>query len=191
MNPTAAKDGIAGTLISVNVGRVQRVGYRGKEVRTGIYKTPVAGPAFVGRLNLEGDEQADLTVHGGLDKAVYVYPAEHYPAWTAELKRDFGFGQFGENLTVSGLLEDAIRTGDLLQIETVVLQITDPRLPCFKLGIKMGDQRFLRRFLQSGRSGFYCRVIEEGSVEAGQAIRLISSDESSKTIAEMVRRARD
>lgn len=159
-------------------------------MRTGIYKTPVAGPVIVRMLNLDGDEQADLTVHGGVHKAVYLYPAEHYEAWRAELDRDLDYGHFGENLTVTGLLEEQVHIGDQLAIGSVLLEVTQPRVPCFKLGIKMNDQRFLRRFLESGRSGFYCRVLREGSVEAGQNVELTGTDPSAPTIAEVVRHIR-
>jgi MOSC domain-containing protein YiiM len=176
------------TLLSVNVGQIRLVPYRGKQVRTGIYKEPLAGPVMVHALNLEGDHQADLSFHGGLDKAVYLYPVEHYEAWQNELGRSFDYGHFGENLTISGLTEEKVRIGDRLCIGGAMLEVTEPRVPCFKLGIKMSDQRFLRRFLDSGRSGFYCRVIEEGLVEAGQQIELIGGEGLRPTIADVVRR---
>ncbi len=174
------------TLVSVNVGRIRLVPYRGHQVRTGIYKTAVTGPVIVRTLNLDGDEQADLTVHGGVDKAVYLYPAEHYEAWQRELGRELDYGHFGENLTVTGLLEDQVHIGDQLAVGDALLEVTQPRVPCFKLGIKMSDQRFLRRFLASGRSGFYCRVLREGAVEAGQGIELMGTDLSAPTIAEVI-----
>jgi MOSC domain-containing protein YiiM len=176
------------TLLSVNVGQIRLVPYRGKQVRTGIYKEPVAGPVMVHTLNLEGDRQADLRVHGGVDKAVYLYPAEHYEAWQTELDRLLAFGHFGENLTISGILEDRVRIGDRLRIGGALLEVTEPRVPCFKLGIKMSDQRFLRRFLDSGRSGFYCCVLEEGLIEAGQSIELYNAKGHQPTIADIVRR---
>ncbi|MGE0687817.1 MAG: MOSC domain-containing protein [Dehalococcoidia bacterium] len=178
------------TLVSVNVGRIRAVPYRGHQVRTGIYKAAVDGPVMVRSLNLDGDEQADLSVHGGVDKAVYLYPAEHYEAWQRELNRELDYGTFGENLTVTGLLEDVVRIGDELAIGRALLQVTEPRVPCFKLGIKMSDQRFLRRFLESGRSGFYCRVLREGAVEAGQSIELAQAGVDAPTIAEVVRQIR-
>ena len=174
-------------LISVNTGVLRRVPYRGKQVSTGGYKEPIAGPVRVRRLGIDGDVQADLSVHGGTDKAVYLYPVEHYETWRIERERPFEYGHFGENLTVSGLLEEDVRTGDVLTIADVLLEVTEPRQPCFKLGIKMNDQRFLRRFLESGRSGFYCRVLHEGTIEAGETITLTTGAERSPTIAEVVR----
>jgi MOSC domain-containing protein YiiM len=138
---------------------------------------------MVRRLNLDGDEQADLRVHGGPDKAVYCYPSEHYVAWKADLGRELAFGSFGENLTLSGLLEETMHIGDLFAIGECLLQISQPRLPCFKLGIKFGDQRFVARFLKAGRPGFYCRVLKEGLIEPGQAIEIVERDESRLTVA--------
>jgi MOSC domain-containing protein YiiM len=155
----------------------------GKEVRTGIFKLPVEGPVMVRRLNLDGDEQGDLTVHGGVDKAVYCYPSEHYAPWSQELGRDLPHGTFGENLTVSGLLEPDLHAGDVLSLGDAVLQVSQPRFPCFKLGIKIGDQRFVQRFQLSGRSGFYCRVLQEGLIAPSQPITLLERDESQPTIA--------
>jgi MOSC domain-containing protein YiiM len=182
---------LRGRLLAVNVAQTRHVSYRGKQVQTGIFKAPVEGPVMVRRLNLEGDAQADLTVHGGIDKAVYVYPAEHYEAWSAELRRELPFGQFGENLTLNGLIESDVHPGDVIAIGGAVLQVTEPRLPCFKLGIKMGNnQRFLKRFLQSGRSGYYCRVLEEGFVQAGDEVRLVEADPARPTIAEIIEKKR-
>lgn len=184
-SPTATS---ISTLVSVNVGRICLVPYRGNQVKTGIFKEPVEGRVLVRTLNLDGDEQADLTVHGGVDKAVYLYPAEHYAIWQAELQRELGFGHFGENLTVSGLLEDDVHVDDVYAIGDAILEVTQPRVPCFKLGIKMADQKFLRRFLDSGRSGFYCRVLQEGNIEAGQSITLLERREGSPTITQIVHR---
>jgi MOSC domain-containing protein YiiM len=153
-------------------------------VLSAIYKQPVTGPVMVRRLNLDGDQQADLKVHGGPDKAVYCYPSEHYAAWSNELERHFEHGFFGENLTVSGLSEESLHIGDVLSVGEAVLQVSQPRLPCFKLGIKFGDQAFIARFLQSGRSGFYCRVLQEGMIEPGQPIEIIERAESQPTITE-------
>ncbi|MPZ48979.1 MAG: MOSC domain-containing protein [Dehalococcoidia bacterium] len=179
---------LTGRLLSIQVGQPQPVSYRGKQVQTGIFKAPVSGPVMVRRLNLDGDGQADLSVHGGIDKAVYVYPAEHYSAWSAEFKRELPFGQFGENLTLTGLTETQVRVGDVIAIGEALLRVTQPRLPCFKLGIKMSNQRFLRRFLESGRSGYYCSVVQEGLVESGQEVALIESDGASPTVASIVDR---
>jgi len=181
----------AGQLISINVAQIRTVSFMGKAVRTGIYKAPVSGPVMVRQLSVDGDAQADLKVHGGIDKAVYVYAAENYDLWRAELERELPYGHFGENMTVTGLLEGEVHGGDVLEVGGAVLQVTTPRLPCFKLGIKMSNQRFLRRFLESGRSGFYCRVLQEGQIEASQEIRLLSREEDQPAIADIVRRARE
>ncbi len=157
---------------SVNVGMPAPL-HRpdGGEVPSGIVKAPVAGRVRVRRTNLDGDGQADLTVHGGPDKAVYAYPAEHYPVWAAELGRDdLAPARFGENLTVEGLLEDDVLVGDRFRMGTALLEVSQPRIPCFKLGIRMGDPGFLKPFLRSGRTGFYLRVLEEGDVAAGDPI---------------------
>jgi MOSC domain-containing protein YiiM len=156
-----------------------------REVQTG-FKLPVTGPVMVRRLNIDGDQQGDLTVHGGVDKAVYCYASEHYPTWQEELGRELPYGTFGENLTVSGLLEPELHLEDVLEIGDAVLQVSEPRFPCFKLGIKIGDQRFVKRFQESGRSGFYCRVLQEGLIEPGQPIRLAERDKSQPTIASIV-----
>jgi MOSC domain-containing protein YiiM len=162
------------------------VRYRGQLVSTAIFKEPVKGPVRVGLLGLEGDGQADLRVHGGVEKAVYAYPAEHYEAWSRELGRELMPGTFGENLTVTGLTEGVVRAGDRYRAGTAVLEVTQPRFPCFKLGIRMNDMLFLKRFLESGRSGFYLRVVEEGVVAAGDAFELVASDRRRPTIAEIV-----
>jgi MOSC domain-containing protein YiiM len=173
-------------ILAIFAGRPASVTYRGKEVLTSIYKEPVTGPVMVRNLNLDGDEQADLTVHGGVDKAVYCYAAEHYEDWKRELQRDLTFGAFGENLTVSGLNEALLHIGDVLQVGDAVLQVSQPRFPCFKLGIKFGDQRFVRRFQKSGRSGFYCRVLQEGIIETGQPISILERNDEALTIARIL-----
>ena len=173
-------------LLSIQVARPLAVRHMGNEVLTGIFKLPITGPVMVRRLNLDGDQQGDLTVHGGVDKAVYCYASEHYPAWQQELARELPHGTFGENLTISGLLEPDLHVGDVLSVGDAVLQVSQPRFPCYKLGIKIGDQRFVQRFQLSGRSGFYCRVLEEGLIEAGQPISLLERDLSQPTIADIV-----
>ncbi|PJF44732.1 MAG: MOSC domain-containing protein [Phototrophicales bacterium] len=158
-------------IVSVNVSVPQTVEYQGEFVTTSIFKQPVNRRVAVHTEHLEGDQQADLSVHGGPDKAVYVYPYEHYAYWEKVLGRsDFQYGQFGENLTIHGLIEDNVWIGDVFRVGTAVLQVSQPRIPCFKLGIKMGDPSFVKRFLQARRSGFYCRVLEVGDVAAGDRI---------------------
>ena len=164
-------------LVSVNVGLPREVAWRGGSVSTGIFKEPVQGRVPVRRLNLDGDRQADLSVHGGADKAVYAYPAEHYHYWRGELAgMAMPFGMFGENFTTEGLLEDAVNIGDRFRIGAAELVVTQPRLPCYKLGIKFGRADMVKKFLASGRTGFYFSVSREGEVEAGDAVTLIDRD---------------
>lgn len=175
-------------LVSVNVGRPRPVSWRDGIVSTGIYKEPVAGRVWVRRLNLEGDGQADLTVHGGEHKAVYAYPFEHYAFWKQELGRnDFVSGQFGENLTVEGLIEDAVHIGDVYRIGEALLQVSQPRSPCFKLGIRMGEESFVPRFVAENRTGFYLRVLEEGRVAAGDAIERVEQTKGSISVRDAFR----
>ena len=175
-------------LISVNVGLPREITHGGQTVTTGIFKAPVAGAVFLRRLNLDGDGQADLRVHGGPDKAVYAYPFEHYAFWARELGRDgFPYGQFGENFTVEGLLEDAVNIGDVFRIGEARVQVTQPRSPCFKLGIRMGDENFPARFAAANRTGFYLCVLEEGMVKAGDAIYLVERAAGSMNVCEIFR----
>jgi MOSC domain-containing protein YiiM len=176
-------------LRSVNVGLPQPLATPKGEVLSGILKRPVAGRVRVRRLGLEGDGQADLTVHGGLGKAVYAYSHDHYLPWMRELGRgDLPPGFFGENLTVDGMLESDVRIGDIYRIGTAVLQATQPRSPCFKLAARLGLPDFARIFLASGRSGFYLRVLEEGDVGAGDTIERISSPPAGLSVLEDLRR---
>lgn len=164
-------------IISVNVGLPHKVPYRGRSISTGIYKEPVEGRIKVHRLNLAGDHQADLSVHGGIEKAVYAYPSEHYEFWKGELpEMDLPWGMFGENLTTEGLLEDKVNIGDKLKIGTALFTVTQPRMPCYKLGIKFGRNDIIKRFLRSGRTGYYFSVFEEGEVAAGDTIELVNRD---------------
>jgi MOSC domain-containing protein YiiM len=175
-------------LISVNVGLPREVIWKGKVVTTGIFKEPVAGRVRVRKLNLEGDRQADLSVHGGPDKAVYAYPAEHYEYWRDELSgMARPWGMFGENLTITGLLEDEVNIGNRFRIGSAVFMVTQPRMPCYKLAVKFGRKDITKRFLKSGRTGFYFAVLEEGEVGAGDAIELVSRDENNVTVADVVR----
>lgn len=165
-------------VLSVNVGLPRIVEYRGEPVATGIFKESVAGRVNVDQFNLEGDRQADLRVHGGLYKAVYVYPSEHYEFWRQELPgMDLPFGMFGENLTIQGILETNVKTGDRFRIGTAVFVVTTPRQPCFKLGIRFGRNDIIRRFAKSGRTGFYLAVEKTGNLGAGDEIKFLSRDE--------------
>jgi len=175
-------------LVSVNVGRPRRFEVKGQELVTGIFKAPVTGRVPVRALNLEGDEQADLEVHGGPDKAVYAYPSEHYDYWRRELTdAELPWGVFGENFTVEGLREDELNIGDRLRIGTAEFEVTQPRLPCYKLAFRFGRPDMVKRFLHSRRTGFYLRVLREGEVGAGDAIELVSRDPGKVTVADITR----
>lgn len=175
-------------IVAVSVGPPREVEWRGRSVRTSIFKQPVSRRMHVGQLNIEGDEQSDLSVHGGPDKAVYAYPAEHYVFWREELPdAELPWGAFGENLTTDGLLEDRIFIGDRYRVGTVELVVTQPRMPCYKLGIRFGDPGMIRRFLESGRSGFYFRVAREGELGVGEVIEQLARDDGGLTVADVVR----
>jgi MOSC domain-containing protein YiiM len=175
-------------IISVNVGLPREVDWKGKRVSTGIFKEPVAGRVVARRLNLDGDRQADLTVHGGEEKAVYAYPAEHYDYWRQELPNTaLPWGVFGENLTTSGLLEDAVNVGDQFRVGAALLQATQPRLPCYKLGLKFGREDMVRRFLTGGRYGWYLAVVAEGEIGAGDTIERVHRDPHNLTVADIAR----
>jgi len=179
-------------VISVNVGQPRKVLVNGEIVETGIYKAPVEGRVAIRRLNIDGDRQADLTVHGGWDKAIYAYPIEHYEYWQEQFpEMDLPWGMFGENLSITGLFEDAVHIGDHFQVGTARLMVTQPRLPCYKLGIKFEREDIIKRFLVSGRTGFYFAVLEEGKVAAGDPITLLHRDEHDITIADIVRLYRE
>jgi len=175
-------------VISVNVGRPREILHEGRVIRTGIFKEPVAGRVRVTALNLAGDEQADLTVHGGPSKAIYVYPSEHYEFWRKELpEMNFSWGMFGENLTTEGLLETQVNVGDRLCSGSVELLVTEPRLPCYKLSVKFGRDDIVKRFLKSRRTGFYCAVLREGEIGAGAPIHWLARDDQGVTVADITR----
>lgn len=154
-------------------------------IETGIFKFPVDGPVVVRELNLDGDKQADLKVHGGPNMAVYAYPVEHYEYWREQLPdRELPWGAFGENLSISGISED-MHVGDRFKIGTAEFMITQPRMPCFKLGIKFEDQAFIKQFLDSERLGFYFKVMTEGVIEAGDSVEMISGNESGVSISDI------
>jgi MOSC domain-containing protein YiiM len=173
-------------LISVNVGLPREVAWKGRTASTGIFKEPVSDRVMVRSLNLDGDGQADLTVHGGLDKAVYAYPFEHYDYWRSELPdMDLPLGIFGENFTTTGLREAEVNIGDRFQIGNLILMVTQPRLPCYKLGIRFGRPDMVKRFLASRRTGFYFRVLQEGEVGVGDTLELVSRDDHHITVADI------
>ncbi|PYQ32678.1 MAG: MOSC domain-containing protein [Acidobacteria bacterium] len=173
-------------LLSVNVGLPREVEWRGRKVRTSIWKNPKKGRVEVARLNLAGDEQSDLSVHGGADKAVYAYPAEHYAFWRTELPdMDLSWGAFGENLTIEGLIESQAMIGDRILIGSAEFVVTQPRMPCFKLGIRFGREDMVKRFLRSGRTGFYLAVLREGEVGAGDRIEFTLHDDRALSVADI------
>lgn len=175
-------------LISLNVGLPRLATYRTQTVKTGIYKEPVAGSVQLRTLNLDGDRQADLAVHGGPNKAVYGYPSEHYEFWRQELPgTQMPWGMFGENFTTEGLFETDLHIGDRLKIGSAVIVVRQPRIPCYKLALKFRRDDILARFLRSERSGFYFSVEQEGTVAAGDPVEFLSRDESGITISEMNR----
>ena len=179
-------------VMSVNVGVPREVVWKGRTVVTGIFKEAVEGRIAVRRLNLEGDRQADLTVHGGPEKAIYAYPSEYYPFWREQFpEMDLPWGMFGENLTVAGLLDETVHIGDRLQVGSAHLMVTQPRLPCYKLGLKFGRDDILKRFLQSGMTGFYFAVLKEGEVAAGDPISLLHQDEHQIKVADIARLYRE
>jgi MOSC domain-containing protein YiiM len=175
-------------LVSVNVGLPRAVEWKGQLVTTAIFKEPVRGRLLLRTLNLDGDRQADLSVHGGRDKAVYVYPAEHYEYWREELPgRDLPWGSFGENCTTTGIVEAAVQIGDRFRIGSAEVVVTQPRLPCHKLGVKFGQADMVKRFAASRRTGFYVAVLKEGEVGAGDAIQLLGRAEQRITVADITR----
>ena len=180
--------GMSARVVSVNVGVPRGVPWRGRTVQTAIFKEPVAGRVAVRGDNLAGDRQGDLRVHGGPSKAVYAYPAEHYPAWEAELGTPLQWAAFGENLTVAGLpLEDDIHIGDRLAVGSALLAVTQPRLPCFKLGIRFGRRDVIARMLASGRTGFYLAIVEEGDVAAGDEIAIVERHPAAVPVSAITR----
>jgi MOSC domain-containing protein YiiM len=175
-------------IVSVNVGLPSQVTWQGKLVTTGIFKEPVNTPVMMRTLNLDGDQQADLTVHGGVSKAIYAYPSEHYSYWRTELPEiDLPWGMFGENFTTEGLLEENVYIGDRFKIRETEVMVTEPRMPCYKLGIKFGRPDIIKRFLASRRTGFYFAVAREGLVSAGDAIELIGREQRDISVADITR----
>ena len=175
-------------ILSLNVGLPREVAWQGKVVTTGIFKEPVEGRTMMRKLNLDGDRQTDLTVHGGVSKAVYAYPSEHYDYWRTELPGvDLPWGMFGENLTTEGLLEDAVYIGDRFRVGEAEVMATEPRMPCYKLGIKFGRADIIKRFLASRRTGFYFAVKREGRVAAGDTVESIGRQQQAISVADITR----
>lgn len=174
-------------LLSINLGLPQTVTYRNKPTITGIFKTPVDHPVMLRRLNLEGDGQADLENHGGIDKAVYIYSYDNYGYWQPILKQEsFTFGQFGENFTVTQMLDNQVHIGDIFKIGEAIVQVTQPRIPCYKLGIRLDNPDFPKQFLKSRKTGFYVKVLEEGIVKKDDSIELIEVNSQQITVEQAV-----
>ncbi|HEY7109764.1 MAG TPA: MOSC domain-containing protein [Nitrososphaeraceae archaeon] len=175
-------------VLSVNVGLPRRVKFQRQYISTGIFKSPVRRRLKLSRMNFEGDKQADLKVHGGEYKAVYSYPSEHYSYWRTKLKRsDLPFGMFGENLTTEGMFEDDVNIGDEFKVGSARLVATQPRMPCYKLGIRFGNMNMVKEFMASGRPGIYFKVLDEGEIGAGDVIELIRKDENEVTVKDIVK----
>jgi MOSC domain-containing protein YiiM len=175
-------------LISLNIGLPREVSWRGKTVTTGIFKEPIKGSVMLRTLNLDGDKQADLSVHGGVSKAVYAYPVQHYEFWKRELPNmKLPYGMFGENFTIEGLREETVNIGDRFRLGAAEIMVTEPRMPCYKLGLKFGRTDMVKRFLVSRRTGFYFAVLQEGEVKAGDTIELLSRDGDGITVADITR----
>lgn len=175
-------------LISINVGLPRVVTLNGEPVSTGIFKEPVAGRVMLRTLNLDGDRQADLSVHGGPSKAVYVYPSEHYDYWKHELPGvKLPWGMFGENFTSAGLFESEVNIGDRFSVGSAVVMVTEPRMPCYKLGIKFGRSDIVKKFLASERTGFYFAVLQEGELGAGDPIELGEKTDPSVRVSDITR----
>lgn len=174
-------------VLSVNVGLPRKVLYNGQIINTAIFKDPVKGPIMLRKLNLDGDRQADLTVHGGIDKAVYSYPVEHYDYWRKQFPDiDLTWGMFGENFTTEGLLEDVVNVGDQFEIGSAKLVATQPRMPCYKLGVRFGRMDVIRRFMTSGCPGIYFKILKEGEVKTGDKIKNIKRDKNNVTVKDIV-----
>jgi MOSC domain-containing protein YiiM len=175
-------------IVSLNAGFPRTMPYKGRTVKTAIFKEPVAGTARIRRHNLDGDAQADLDVHGGATKAVYGYPSEHYDFWRSELPGvDLPWGVFGENLTTEGLSEEDLRVGDTFRVGSAILRVTEPRVPCYKLALRFDREDIVKRFLQSGRSGFYFAVVEKGEAAAGAPVESVAKDPEGISIADLAR----
>src|SRR4051812_2025612 len=174
-------------VVAISVGGPRAVVWRGRPVTTSIFKTPTTRRLHVGKNNVEGDEQSDLSVHGGFEKAVYAYPAEHYDFWRRELPDiELPWGAFGENFTTQGLLEHDVFIGDRFQVGTAELVATQPRMPCYKLAIRFDRADIVKRFLESKRSGFYFSVSKEGEAIAGVSIERLERDERALSVADVV-----
>lgn len=172
-------------ILSINVSKLKAASYKGKDVITGIYKRPLQGKVLLRKANIEGDKQADLNSHGGFDKAIYAFPSEHYAFYQEHLGQGpYEHGYFGENLTTGGMVESTVHIGDRFQIGTAIVEVSQPRAPCFKLSMKLGTDRVVRLMLDSGKTGFYLRVIKEGLIEGGE-VSCVFSNETAQSVEEI------
>ncbi|GCE27220.1 molybdenum cofactor biosysynthesis protein [Dictyobacter alpinus] len=178
-------------IVSVNVAQPREVNWRGRVEPTGIFKEPVTGQVAVGRENLAGDAQGDLSVHGGIEQAIYAYSVTDYAYWRSILGRELDWGAFGENFTLEGTSDDQIKIGDRFRVGSAELRVTRPRIPCFKLANKLGRPDMIKMFLASGRTGFYFAVVQEGEVAAGDRLQLLYRDEESLTVREIITLVRE
>lgn len=173
-------------VISTNIGRIREVKFQGQKITTGIFKEPVNEAIFLGKGGVNKDEVADLKVHGGSDKACYLYSADYYPFWKEKFPaQKWKWGIFGENLTIEGLDEGRIKIGDIFQLGEAMVQVSQPRLPCYKLGIRFGDPTIIKQFLESPYPGIYLRILEEGYVQKGDQMALMKSNEKGMTVRQV------
>ena len=174
-------------ILSVNVGRPREFDYRGRAARSAIWKSPVSGRVAVRGVNLDGDDQADRQAHGGPDKAIYAYAVEDARWWTSEMGRPFAHAEFGENITTDGIEVNDALVGERWAIGSTVLEVSEPRVPCWRLGVRMNDPTFIRRFTQALRPGAYLRIVAEGDVGAGDAIRVLERPDHDLTVRDVFR----
>ena len=173
-------------IISTNIGLAQTIQWKDKTVQTGIFKNPIHKPIFLSKMGVIGDAVINKSVHGGIDKSCYIYSADHYDFWKQKYPDlDWNWGMFGENLSVAGLAENKMHIGDVLEIGESIVKITQPRIPCFKLGVRFGTQEVIKQFLLSGRPGVYVKVIKEGFVQAGDQVYLLERQSNNLTVAQI------
>lgn len=178
---------MTGTALSINVGMAREFEYRGRNARSAIWKTPAAGPIAARGVNLAGDEQADRGAHGGPDKAVYAYAVEDSRWWEQEIGRPLARGEFGENLTTEGIGVNEALVGERWKVGTTILEVSEPRIPCWRLGVRMNDELFVRRFTEAMRPGAYLRIVVEGELTAGDEIRILEKPDTDLTVRDVFR----
>ena len=173
-------------IISTNIGLPQTITWKEKTVQTGIFKKPVNKPIFLSKLGVDEDAVMNKKVHGGIDKSCYLYPTDHYAFWKQKYPDlDWNWGIFGENLSVAGLAENKMHIGDVLEIGESIVKITQPRIPCYKLGVRFGHQEIIKQFLEASRSGIYVKVLKEGFVQAGDQVYLLERQSNNLTVSQI------